>query len=77
MKVDAYHDVTVDVVEIDPVVIDVAKKYFGVNASDTNNNQSRLKIYNEDVSSYSLIISYFVVQEFLCLQSSRVIRRHV
>lgn len=48
-------NVTVDVVEIDSAVIDVAKKYFDVNASsknNNNNNQSRLKIYNEDARSF-------------------------
>jgi spermidine synthase len=44
-------DVAVDVVEIDPVVIDVAKKYFDVDASD-NNKQSRLNIYNEHARSF-------------------------
>jgi spermidine synthase len=45
-----YPSVTnVDVVEIDPVVIDVAKKYFDVNATDNN---PRLKIYNEDARSF-------------------------
>ena len=43
-------NVTVDVVEIDPAVIDVAKKYFDVNTS--SNNQSRLKIYNEDARNF-------------------------
>ncbi len=40
-------NVTVDVVDIDPVVIDVAKKYFDVNSSDP-----RLKIYNEDARDF-------------------------
>ncbi len=38
----AYPDVRVDVVEIDPVVIDVATKYFGVQSDP------RLGIYNDD-----------------------------
>jgi spermidine synthase len=42
-----YPNVTVDVVEIDPVVIDVAKKYFNVNTSN-----SRLNIYNDDARSF-------------------------
>ena len=37
-----YEDVTVDVVEIDPVVVDVAKRYFGVEESD------RLNVYVAD-----------------------------
>jgi len=41
-----YPDVTVDVVEMDPTVIDVAQKYFNV----TNN--PRLNIYNEDARDY-------------------------
>lgn len=42
-----YPNITVDVVEIDPVVIDVAKKYFDVDASNP-----RLKIYNEDARDF-------------------------
>jgi spermidine synthase len=42
-----YPNVTVDVAEIDLVVIDVAKKYFDVNA-----NNPRLKIYNEDARNF-------------------------
>jgi spermidine synthase len=52
------YNVTVDVVEIDPVVIDVAKRYFGVEESD------RLTIYNtggrqflqETNETYDLIV---------------------
>ena len=42
-----YPDVTVDVVEIDPVVIDVAEKYFDVNTTDP-----RLHIYNDDARNF-------------------------
>ena len=42
-----YPDVTVDVVEIDPVVIDVAEKYFNVNTTDP-----RLHIYNDDARNF-------------------------
>jgi spermidine synthase len=42
-----YPNITVDVVEIDPVVINVAKKYFDVDASNP-----RLKIYNEDARNF-------------------------
>ena len=42
-----YPDVTVDVVEIDPVVIDVAEKYFDVNTTD-----SRMHIYNDDARNF-------------------------
>jgi spermidine synthase len=42
-----YPNVAVDVVEIDPLVIDVAKKYFSVNGSNV-----RLKIYNEDARNF-------------------------
>jgi len=41
-----YNWITVDVVEIDPEVIQVAKEYFGVR------NQERLNIYNEDGRMY-------------------------
>ena len=42
-----YPDVTVDVVEIDPVVIDVAEKYFDVNTTDL-----RMHIYNDDARNF-------------------------
>jgi spermidine synthase len=42
-----YPDVTVDVVEIDPGVIDVAKRYFNLNTSN-----SRLNIYNADARNF-------------------------
>jgi spermidine synthase len=42
-----YPNVAVDVVEIDPVVIDVAKKYFSVNGTN-----ARLKIYNDDARNF-------------------------
>lgn len=42
-----YPDVTVDVVEIDPVVIDVAEKYFDVNTTDP-----RMHIYNDDARNF-------------------------
>ena len=48
-------DVTVDVVEIDPVVIDVAKKYFNVSSGSgdgDNDYDSRLHIYNEDAREF-------------------------
>jgi spermidine synthase len=41
-----YPDVTVDVAEIDPVVIDVAQKYFNVTKSP------RLNIYNDDARDF-------------------------
>ena len=41
-----YPDVTVDVTEIDPVVIDVAQKYFNVTKSP------RLNIYNDDARDF-------------------------
>jgi spermidine synthase len=41
-----YPDVNVDVVEIDPVVIDVAQKYFNVTKSP------RLNIYNDDARDF-------------------------
>lgn len=44
-----YPNVTVDVVEIDPVVIDVADKYFDVNTADP-----RLHIYNDDARNFLL-----------------------
>jgi spermidine synthase len=50
-----YPNVAVDVVEIDPVVIDVAKKYFSVNGSNYNDNnpsKPRLKIYNDDARNF-------------------------
>lgn len=37
-----YPDTTVDIVDVDPLVVDVAKKYFGVQPSD------RLRIHTED-----------------------------
>ena len=40
------YNVTVDVVEIDPEVIDVAQRYFGVEESD------RLRVHNEDGRRY-------------------------
>ncbi|XGI82844.1 spermidine synthase [Halorutilales archaeon Cl-col2-1] len=44
--VSTYDDVEVDVVEIDPAVIETAKTYFGVNESD------RLNIYNQPGRDY-------------------------
>jgi spermidine synthase len=41
-----YPNITVDVVEIDPVVINVAKKYFNVT------NSPRLNIYNDDARDF-------------------------
>ena len=41
-----YPDILVDVVEIDPDVIDVAKKYFAVN------DDPRLRIFNEDARNF-------------------------
>lgn len=42
-----YPDVRIDVVEIDPDVIDVAKKYFSLNSDNP-----RLRIFNEDARSF-------------------------
>ena len=42
----SYPNVTVDVVEIDPVVVDVAHKYFNVTSN------SKLNIYNEDAREF-------------------------
>jgi spermidine synthase len=42
----AYPDVTVDVAEIDPIVIDVAQKYFNATKSP------RLNVYNDDARDY-------------------------
>ena len=44
---DTYPDVKIDVVEIDPDVIDVAKKYFSLSS-----DSSRLGIFNEDARSF-------------------------
>lgn len=41
-----YPNITVDVAEIDPVVIDVAQKYFNVT------NSPRLNIYNHDARDF-------------------------
>jgi len=41
-----YPDILIDVVEIDPDVIDVAKKYFAVN------DDPRLRIFNEDARNF-------------------------
>ena len=45
-----YPNVTVDLAEIDPVVIDVAKKYFDADASDFND--PRLNIYSDDARDF-------------------------
>lgn len=47
-----YQNVSVDVVEIDPVVIDVAKKYFNVSGNNNNDDNPRLRIYNEDARDF-------------------------
>jgi spermidine synthase len=47
-----YQNVSVDVVEIDPVVIDAAKKYFNVSGSNSNDDNPRLRIYNEDARDF-------------------------
>jgi spermidine synthase len=47
-----YQNVSVDVVEIDPVVIDAAKKYFNVSSSNSNDDNPRLRIYNEDARDF-------------------------
>lgn len=44
---DSYPDVKIDVVEIDPDVIDVAGKYFSLSS-----DSSRLRIFNEDARSF-------------------------
>jgi spermidine synthase len=47
-----YQNVSVDVVEIDPDVINVAKKYFNVSTSTSNEDNQRLRIYNEDARNF-------------------------
>jgi spermidine synthase len=47
-----YQNVSVDVVEIDPDVINVAKKYFNVSNSNSNDDNPRLRIYNEDARDF-------------------------
>jgi spermidine synthase len=47
-----YQNVSVDVVEIDPDVINVAKKYFNVSVSNSNDDNPRLRIYNEDARDF-------------------------
>ncbi|MCD6036900.1 MAG: speE [Nitrososphaeraceae archaeon] len=47
-----YQNVSVDVVEIDPVVIDAAKKYFNVSGSNSNDDNPGLRIYNEDARDF-------------------------
>ncbi len=44
---DTYPDVVIDVVEIDPDVIDVAKKYFSLSSEN-----ARLRIFNDDARNF-------------------------